>query len=420
MQMKKVGWILGFACRVFVLFAWCNAAAPTPQYALAEQPLVLPQSSDSPLASPFQRANTASPRDTLKSFLAATNAIYAEIQSGGYLDLDLPAHRSLVRATVDCLDMSQVPAFAREERSGEVAVCLKEILDRVEIPDWNEIPGTEEISSAEDPKEFDRWQIPGARITITRVSEGDRRHEYLFSAGTVDRAVPYYEDARYLPYRTTPPEVSRGFHRWYFAAPGNAQVAAVVNRLPEWMKSRRLAGVIFWKWPGILSSMAIAVLAMYAAYRLQRVLVKRTRRESLFGYGLTALLPMVAILIPLIFKQFLSSFLDVRGTPLYYLSFGADVTAILAGIVVAFAVGNRIAELIIASPQIHPQGLDAQLIRIIGKLMGLVWYSPPDYWQYLAFCERLNLEVFRAFEEADIQFSLPFRIRQTNSDSTRS
>jgi hypothetical protein len=110
----------------------------------------------------------------------------------------------------------------------------------------------------------------------------------------------------------------------------------------------------------------------------------------------------------------------VRGTPLYYLSFGADVTAILAGIVVAFAVGNRIAELIIASPQIHPQGLDAQLIRIIGKLMGLVWYSPPDYWQYLAFCERLNLEVFRAFEEADIQFSLPFRIRQTNSDSTRS
>ncbi len=37
------------------------------------------------------------------------------------------------------------------------------------------------------------------------------------------------------------------------------------------------------------------------------------------------------------------------------------------------------------------------------------WYSPPELWDYYAFCEQLNLEIFQAFEEQGIQFSLPFR-----------
>ncbi len=44
--------------------------------------------------------------------------------------------------------MSELPAFAREERAGEVAACLKEILDRVELPAWDQIPDTTEIESA--------------------------------------------------------------------------------------------------------------------------------------------------------------------------------------------------------------------------------------------------------------------------------
>ena len=37
------------------------------------------------------------------------------------------------------------------------------------------------------------------------------------------------------------------------------------------------------------------------------------------------------------------------------------------------------------------------------------WYTPPDYWEFKAFGERLNLEIFHAFEEQGIQFSLPSR-----------
>jgi MscS family membrane protein len=39
----------------------------------------------------------------------------------------------------------------------------------------------------------------------------------------------------------------------------------------------------------------------------------------------------------------------------------------------------------------------------------IYWYTPPDYWSYCAFCEKVNLEILRSFEEHGIQFSLPLR-----------
>ena len=39
----------------------------------------------------------------------------------------------------------------------------------------------------------------------------------------------------------------------------------------------------------------------------------------------------------------------------------------------------------------------------------IYWYAPPDLWSFYAFSEKLNLEIFRAFEEHGIQFSLPLR-----------
>ena len=39
----------------------------------------------------------------------------------------------------------------------------------------------------------------------------------------------------------------------------------------------------------------------------------------------------------------------------------------------------------------------------------IYWYSPPDLWKFYAMSEQVNLEIFRAFEENGIQFSLPIR-----------
>jgi len=39
----------------------------------------------------------------------------------------------------------------------------------------------------------------------------------------------------------------------------------------------------------------------------------------------------------------------------------------------------------------------------------IYWYAPRDMWKYSAFNEKLNSEIFRAFDAEEIQFSLPFR-----------
>jgi MscS family membrane protein len=56
---------------------------------------------------------------------------------------------------------------------------------------------------------------------------------------------------------------------------------------------------------------------------------------------------------------------------LYTVGFVANAVALIASLFVVFGVTNRIAELIIASPNVQPKGLDAQLIRIVSKLVSL-------------------------------------------------
>lgn len=41
------------------------------------------------------------------------------------------------------------------------------------------------------------------------------------------------------------------------------------------------------------------------------------------------------------------------------------------------------------------------------NIMVIYWYHPPNYWDYMAFSERFNKEVFRRFSEEGIEFAFP-------------
>lgn len=316
-------------------------------------------------------ADTSSPRDTLRSFIDACNEVNRLIHSQKYIDRRSPEAARIGTRVIDCLDISELPAFAREERASEVAVCLKEILDRAELPPWDEIPDLEAIEAAGGFENLARWRVPGTRITIARVEEGPQRHEYLFSAGTVERAVRYFREVEPIEYRDRP-DVTPGLYRWYLSVPGHPTLAKIVAVLPEWMQLGRMYGLAVWKWPGLLVALLIAVTFMTVACRLHLRFRNRWRETSVMKYWLTILFPVVAMLTPLMFKHVAQRYLTIRGNPLYIISFCSTLIALLAGVVVIFATSNRIAESIIASPKINPQGLNAQLIRIVSKLSSIV------------------------------------------------
>jgi MscS family membrane protein len=320
----------------------------------------------------FKAADTSSPRDTLRSFIDACNELHQLVTTTKYLDRNDPVTIAISDRVLDCLDDSEIPAFFRTERAGEAAACLKEILDRVELPAWEEIPDTPEIVAAGGTEALSHYRIPDTRVTISKVEQGPRRHEYLFSPGTVDRVPRYYQSIESRPYRTDGPPVSKDFYRWYVSAPGNPWLGAVVTRLPERIQLGRTFGLANWKWPGLIVSLLIAIALMTLAYRAYLRWTEPARARSLFAYWMTLGLPVAAMVIPIGFKHVAYRYLTLRSWPLYINEFMTVLVAMLAALVVVFATSNRIAASVIATPSINPAGLNAQLIRIVSKIASLV------------------------------------------------
>jgi MscS family membrane protein len=47
------------------------------------------------------------------------------------------------------------------------------------------------------------------------------------------------------------------------------------------------------------------------------------------------------------------------------------------------------------------------------------WHIPPDYWQFMDHCQKFNLKLLRAFEQAGIEFAFPTRTLMLAADPNR-
>jgi MscS family membrane protein len=155
---------------------------------------------------PLKPADTSSPRDTLLGFIADVDQLFAEWKDAGAIE-SASAYQVYSRA-LSALDFSTTPdsssRYVREERM----FMLREILNRLDIPPDNEIPGDEEVSEGG----VIEWTVPNTSIIIQRVEHGPREHEFLFSHATVERIDQFYRTVEDLPYR---PGGSPGIYEAY-------------------------------------------------------------------------------------------------------------------------------------------------------------------------------------------------------------
>ncbi len=49
------------------------------------------------------------------------------------------------------------------------------------------------------------------------------------------------------------------------------------------------------------------------------------------------------------------------------------------------------------------------------NLFVIYWFAPPDYWDFMDHCERLNMRIVEEFENAGIEFAIPVRKLQLAS-----
>lgn len=58
-------------------------------------------------------------------------------------------------------------------------------------------------------------------------------------------------------------------------------------------------------------------------------------------------------------------------------------------------------------PEFPPRVFFKELDATALTLSAIYWYAPPDYWAYMAFSEKVNLQLFRRFGEEGIEFAFP-------------
>jgi len=316
------------------------------------------QSSKPAVLKPLDRS---SPRAALKTFLETGDAIGAFLVRD-YFPSPSPAKydhlRSQSKTMIQGLDLSKVSPASREKAGRAAAADLYEILSRIELPPDDAIPDANANAK--------RWVIPNTEIALERVPEGPRQGEFLFSAETVDNADDFYERVRALPYtRSVPLENLKetiiggaGWlipYRWIQAIPQELRVS--------------LAGQPSWKWLGLALLLCVYALSLRLAYRLSH----RVSEQHPFLRSLAqAALPAFLLLATPAFAYLALVQINLIGNAGSAIEVTATVIEYLAGAWICWRLAPVIAEAIIASPNIHTESIDAHLIRICARLLGIV------------------------------------------------
>jgi MscS family membrane protein len=344
--MQRIG--AAFACRV-LLVAWFSTAAT----ALAQEPV-----------RPLEPPDRSSPRAALQTFLQSTDALAAFLQRE-YIPTPTRQEFTHVARMAEIplrsLDLSDVPPSARPKTGRAAAVALYETLNRIGVPRWEDIPGP----AADDASAPPRWVIPHTEIALFRIGEGSREGEYVFSAETVARADEFYERVRTLPYvRAVPlpglPELLSEGGGWPIRFDW-------IQELPQWLRST-YAGQSVWKWIALTLVTGFALLLLRVVSRLSRrirddrPLLRAVVRIAVPVFILLAT-PVLAYiaLVPINMIGSVASAIELVATAV---TFGAAAW-------LAWRAAPVIAEAIIASPGIASESIDAYVIRIGLRLLGL-------------------------------------------------
>ncbi len=317
---------------------------------------------------PLEPPDRSSPRATLKTFLDSCDA-GATFYAKEYRPAPGPAkfHRllTMLQTPLHCLDLSEVAPASRGKTGGAAAMALYETLSRIEVPPFDQIPGAE-FGERPAATNQSRWVIPHTEITLVRIFTGAHTGEVLFSADTVARATEFYSRVRALPY--TRPIPVHGLYETRMTGGGWLVPLSWVEGMPMWLRSP-LGGQAVWKWLALALMLGISCAFVRVAYRLSQ--------QGTSGHPF--LQALLRLLLPLFF---------LAATPIFaYLALvqvnlinevGSAVELFAAGLMclsgawLCWRAAPVIAEAIIASPNIAAESIDAHLIRICTRLLGLV------------------------------------------------
>lgn len=317
----------------------------------------------SPLAPP----DRSSPRAALATFLEAGDALGSSV-SREYLPSPSPADfrrlLELAELAVACLDLSEVPPAARPKVGRAAALALYETLSRIPLPASEDIPGPSQWETPAGGEPV-RWVIPGTEIALARVENGSRTREFLFTPQTVRDAASFRERVRGLPYSRTVPIA--GLDEILVSAGGWMLPYPYIQALPGWLRVP-VAGDALWKWIALVLLLGVSVWFLVLVSRFSH----RCDGKQRFRAALAQVtLPAVVLLGTPGLAYLTLVQINLHGATGGAIEMMAEAATYLSAAWIAWRLAPVVAEAVIVSPRIPTESIDASLIRIFTRLLGL-------------------------------------------------
>ena len=326
---------------------------------------------------PLKPIDTSSPRATLFGFIE----LMEKAHGGGFVVLNhyfassrlfftedevdtlLDSRKYLVSA-MRTFDISTMPQAMVIETSRKLAVQLKEVLDRLELPPREQVPDALGMAQSKTGK----WILPDTEISLTRVETGSRAGEYLFSEETVKRIPEFYDAVKDRPYVTTSTK------NWYEQ---QTQTPVVITMLlhkfvpPRWIIAKHYTVILnqpLWRWFGLV----FVLVLDYLLFKLARRVESRFKRDRpTRKYWARVSRPLSVTILSLWTIIMLGEALRFDGfiynifVPLAWVLYYASLTWLV------WVVGDAIAQSIISSEKLSQSSFNSQLIRLSLRLANL-------------------------------------------------
>jgi MscS family membrane protein len=321
---------------------------------------------------PLDPPDTSSPRATLESFLYYSKAFADSLRTPGKKNEE---SQEALKKTMQCFDLSSIPPHTAEDVGLEAMLQLREILDRIPLPDNIDIPDNNDVKK----QNIVKWRIPHTEILIEKVEKGKQVDKFLFTAETVAQLDEYYAKVQHLPYKEG---ALQGIYEDYIYSPGWLIPRDFISALPDWMKLGYLKQAV-WQWLCLVIAFVLAGLLFWTLLRWYRKWTPKESRREWNAYRVIApvsAMGLCSLLIYLIDEQ-----INITGVVLNVINIGLNFifyTFIAWAVLVC---GNVVIQGVITSQHIKEEALDADVIRIAGRLFSFflvfaVYYRAGNYF----------------------------------------
>jgi MscS family membrane protein len=306
---------------------------------------------------PLEPPETSSPRATFESFIKYTDAFYDALARQGD---EREANEARQRAE-RCFDLSEVAPTIRGDVALESVLRLREILDRIPLPDMASIPDADEVRA----RNLSLWRIPHTEIMIGAVPKGGRVGSFLFTPETVERLDDFYDEVRHLPYRDGE---TKGIYEEYIYSSGWLIPDGLIAALPGWMREGYM-GQAVWQWLGLGLTLAASGLLLWPLLRWHG---SWRRRASSHDWRFSRLVfPVAAMAVCLLDEHIINTQINITGRVLAWATMFLEAALTVFAVWTILVAGNVVTMGIIASRRIREEALNADVIKLVGRLVSL-------------------------------------------------